>query len=166
MIELPAWFDRLRWSWPMSIDDLKKEENQGVIPDRPALYAVTAYFQKLRPRHVLYVGKAPWNLREQLPRITGPYNTNLPPGQRRKGRAVVFNARAAHTDEWIFVQWVVFRGGLDPLDLLEASLVHLLRPEASDRDEEAHPRRYPDAVLAEPPFLTEDKTVPAWMTNY
>lgn len=121
----PAWFRQLQWSPTWSVKDLAN--NRGEIPDQSGCYVFTDDAGALRPKHVLYVGKAS-NLRTRVGGYLVDYKRTIP--TTHKGRAFIFERRAVAGDNRTFVRWALYGG--NPGEL-ETNLCDYLWPDCTDR---------------------------------
>lgn len=121
----PKWFDQLQWSGTWSVKDLAI--NRGKIPAQSGCYVFTDDGAALRPKHVLYVGKAT-NLRTRLGGYLVNYKQTCP--TKHKGRAFIFEHRAKAGDGSTFVRWALYGG--NPSEL-ETNLCDFLWPDCTDR---------------------------------
>jgi hypothetical protein len=119
------WFEQLKWSSTWSVKDLAV--NRAKIPEQSGCYVFTDDDVALRPKHVLYVGKAA-NLRSRLGGYLVDYKQTRP--TRHKGRAFIFEHRAKAGNGRTYVRWTLYGG--NPAEL-ETNLCDFLWPDCTDR---------------------------------
>jgi excinuclease UvrABC nuclease subunit len=135
MANMPVWYSQLRWSGPLSV--AKIQEDRDIIPTLPGCYVFTVDPGPLVVGRSLYVGMASASLRKRVASYLVDFR-RYKKAESHKGKGFVLEARHDRGDHGVYLRWIVYGGSKEDISILEANLIHLLEPEANDRDEDAH----------------------------